>query len=112
MLKKSFVYLVLSSFVLMGTSFDAEAKRMGGSKSKAAGAVIGGLVGGLIGNRVAGRGDRTVGTIAGGWLSGLLVQRGSADANMRIVLVATVKLRTSGLVQVVALLIVPVVSAM
>ena len=40
MLKKSFVYLVLSSFVLMGTSFDAEAKRMGGSKSKAAGAVI------------------------------------------------------------------------
>lgn len=33
MLKKSFVYLVLSSFVLMGTSFDAEAKRMGGSKS-------------------------------------------------------------------------------
>lgn len=40
-------------------------RRMGGSKSKAAGAVIGGLVGGLIGNRVAGRGDRTVGTIAG-----------------------------------------------
>lgn len=33
MLKKSFVYLVLSCFVLMGTSFDAEAKRMGGSKS-------------------------------------------------------------------------------
>ncbi|MFM1806786.1 MAG: hypothetical protein RL212_1045 [Pseudomonadota bacterium] len=33
MLKKSFVYLVLSSFVLMGTSLDAEAKRMGGSKS-------------------------------------------------------------------------------
>jgi predicted lipid-binding transport protein (Tim44 family) len=33
MLKKSFVYLVLSSFVLMGASFDAEAKRMGGSKS-------------------------------------------------------------------------------
>ena len=33
MFKKSFVYLVLSSFVLMGTSFDAEAKRMGGSKS-------------------------------------------------------------------------------
>ncbi len=33
MLKKSFVYLALSSFVLMGTSFDAEAKRMGGSKS-------------------------------------------------------------------------------
>ncbi|MDO9489053.1 MAG: MFS transporter [Sphingomonadaceae bacterium] len=32
----------------------------------------------------------TVGTIAGGWISGLLVQRGSADANMRIVLVATV----------------------
>lgn len=33
MLKKSFVYLVLSSFVLMGASFDAEAKRMGGSKN-------------------------------------------------------------------------------
>jgi predicted lipid-binding transport protein (Tim44 family) len=33
MLKKSFIYLVLSSFVLMGASFDAEAKRMGGSKS-------------------------------------------------------------------------------
>ena len=33
MFKKSFVYLVLSSFVMMGASFDAEAKRMGGSKS-------------------------------------------------------------------------------
>ena len=33
MFKKSFVYLVLSSFVLMGASFDANAKRMGGSKS-------------------------------------------------------------------------------
>jgi predicted lipid-binding transport protein (Tim44 family) len=33
MFKKSFVYLVLSSFVLMGASFDADAKRMGGSKS-------------------------------------------------------------------------------
>jgi predicted lipid-binding transport protein (Tim44 family) len=33
MFKKSFVYLVLSSFVLMGVSFDAEAKRMGGSRS-------------------------------------------------------------------------------
>ncbi len=31
----------------------------------------------------------TVGTVAGGWFSGLLVQRGRADANMRIVLVAT-----------------------
>ena len=40
-------------------------RRMGGSKSKTAGAVIGGLFGGLIGNRVAGRGDRTVSTIAG-----------------------------------------------
>jgi predicted lipid-binding transport protein (Tim44 family) len=33
MFKKSFVYLVLSSFVLMGASFDADAKRMGGSKN-------------------------------------------------------------------------------
>lgn len=32
----------------------------------------------------------TVGTVAGGWISGLLVQRGRADANMRIVLAATV----------------------
>ena len=40
-------------------------RRMGGSKRKTAGAVIGGLFGGLIGNRVAGRGNRTVGTIAG-----------------------------------------------
>lgn len=32
----------------------------------------------------------TIGTIGGGWISGLLVQRGQADANMRIVLVATV----------------------
>lgn len=32
----------------------------------------------------------TVGTVAGGWISGRLVQRGHADANMRIVLVATV----------------------
>lgn len=40
-------------------------RRMGGSKSKTAGAVIGGLFGGLVGNRIAGRGDRTVGTIAG-----------------------------------------------
>lgn len=33
MLKKSFVYLVLSSFVLLGSSMDVEAKRLGGSKS-------------------------------------------------------------------------------
>jgi len=33
MFKKSLVYLVLSSFVLMGASFDANAKRMGGSKN-------------------------------------------------------------------------------
>ncbi len=33
MFKKSFVYLVLSSFVLMGASFDADAKRMDGSKN-------------------------------------------------------------------------------
>lgn len=32
----------------------------------------------------------TVGTIAGGWISGKLVQRGHSDANMRIVLTATV----------------------
>jgi predicted lipid-binding transport protein (Tim44 family) len=32
-LKKSFVCLVLSSFVLAGTSFNADAKRLGGSKS-------------------------------------------------------------------------------
>ena len=32
-LKKSFVYLVLSSFVLLGSSMDVEAKRLGGSKS-------------------------------------------------------------------------------
>lgn len=31
----------------------------------------------------------TVGTISGGWISGLLVSRGQADANMRIVLIAT-----------------------
>ena len=40
-------------------------RRMGGSKSKTAGAVVGGLFGGLLGNRIAGRGNRTVGTIAG-----------------------------------------------
>ena len=33
MLKKSFVYLVLSSFVLLGSSMEVEAKRLGGSKS-------------------------------------------------------------------------------
>ena len=32
-LKKSFVCLVLTSFVLAGTSFNADAKRLGGSKS-------------------------------------------------------------------------------
>jgi MFS family permease len=31
----------------------------------------------------------TIGTLAGGWLSGRLMQSGRADANMRIVLVAT-----------------------
>ncbi|MDP3906252.1 glycine zipper 2TM domain-containing protein [Novosphingobium sp.] len=40
-------------------------RRMGGSRSTTAGAVVGGLFGGLLGNRVAGRGNRTVGTIAG-----------------------------------------------
>lgn len=40
-------------------------RRVGGSNSKTAGAVIGGLVGGVVGNRIAGKGDRTVGTIAG-----------------------------------------------
>lgn len=32
----------------------------------------------------------TIGTIGGGWISGKMVQRGQADANMRIVLAATV----------------------
>lgn len=31
----------------------------------------------------------TVGTLSGGWLSGRLMQRGQADANMRVVLIAT-----------------------
>jgi predicted lipid-binding transport protein (Tim44 family) len=33
MMKKSLVYLVLSSFVLLGSSMDVDAKRLGGSKS-------------------------------------------------------------------------------
>lgn len=39
-------------------------RRHSGGKT-ATGAVLGGVVGGVIGNRVAGRGNRTVGTIAG-----------------------------------------------
>lgn len=35
------------------------------------GAVIGGIVGGVIGNRVAGRGDRALGTIAGAAVGGV-----------------------------------------
>lgn len=45
---------------------ECRANRRHGRRGNAAGgAVVGGVVGGILGNAVAGRGDRTVGTIAG-----------------------------------------------
>lgn len=43
----------------------AECRSRHGNGNKVGGAVIGGIVGGVIGNRVAGRGDRALGTITG-----------------------------------------------
>lgn len=43
----------------------AECRSRHGNGNKVGGAVIGGVLGGVIGNRVAGRGNRTVGTVAG-----------------------------------------------
>ena len=42
-----------------------ECRRRHGSGNKVGGAVLGGVIGGVIGNRVAGRGNRTLGTVAG-----------------------------------------------
>ena len=43
----------------------AECRRNHGNGNRIGGAVIGGVVGGVIGNRIAGRGNRTIGTVAG-----------------------------------------------
>ena len=43
----------------------SECRRNHGNGNMVGGAVIGGVVGGVIGNRVAGRGDRVLGTVAG-----------------------------------------------
>lgn len=43
----------------------AQCRSRHGNGNKVGGAVIGGVVGGVIGNRVAGRGNRTLGTVAG-----------------------------------------------
>ena len=43
----------------------AECRRNHGNGNRVGGAVIGGVVGGVIGNRIAGRGNRTIGTVAG-----------------------------------------------
>ena len=42
-----------------------ECRRNHGNGNLVGGAVIGGMVGGVIGNRIAGRGNRTIGTVAG-----------------------------------------------
>lgn len=46
-------------------SWLTECRRRHGSGNKVGGAVVGAVVGGVIGNRVAGRGNRTLGTVAG-----------------------------------------------
>lgn len=43
----------------------AQCRSRHGNGNKVGGAVLGGVVGGVIGNRVAGRGNRTLGTVAG-----------------------------------------------
>ena len=43
----------------------AECRRNHGNGNRVGGAVIGGVVGGVIGNRIAGRGNRTIGTVGG-----------------------------------------------
>jgi hypothetical protein len=43
----------------------AECRSRHGNGNKVGGAVVGAVVGGVVGNRVAGRGNRTVGTVAG-----------------------------------------------
>lgn len=43
----------------------AECRRRQGSGNKLGGAVVGGVIGGVVGNRVAGDGNRVIGTVAG-----------------------------------------------
>ena len=43
----------------------AECRRRHGSGNKLGGAVVGGVIGGVVGNRVAGDGNRVIGTVAG-----------------------------------------------
>lgn len=50
------------------------------------GAVIGGMIGGVAGNRIAGHGDRTVGTIAGaavGAAAGMTIDKGEDRSRLR-----------------------------
>lgn len=61
---------------------DADMERMCRRDNGVGGAAIGGVVGGIAGNRIAGRGNRTVGTIAGaavGAVAGAAIDR-SEDA--------------------------------
>jgi uncharacterized protein YcfJ len=61
-------------------------QRVSARDSGLGGAVIGGVVGGLAGNRIAGSGDRTVGTIAGaaiGAAAGAAIDRAEDSARYR-----------------------------
>jgi hypothetical protein len=61
-------------------------RELGRGKSAAGGALIGGVVGGVAGNRIAGRGNRTEGTIAGAAIgagAGALIDHAGDKARTR-----------------------------
>jgi len=61
-------------------------QRIGSRNNGVGGALIGGLVGGVAGNRIAGRGHRTVGTVAGATIgagAGLLIDKAGDQGSAR-----------------------------
>ncbi|MFM5929519.1 MAG: glycine zipper 2TM domain-containing protein [Novosphingobium sp.] len=55
-------------------------QRIGGRRGGATGAILGGVVGGVLGHEVAGRRDKTLGTVAGaavGAVAGAAIERGT-----------------------------------
>ena len=61
-------------------------RELGKGKSVAGGTLLGGLVGGVAGNRIAGRGNRTVGTIAGAAIgagAGMMIDHASDRSRTR-----------------------------
>ncbi|MFM5906163.1 MAG: glycine zipper 2TM domain-containing protein [Novosphingobium sp.] len=61
-------------------------RRIGGRHGGATGAILGGVVGGVLGHEVAGRRDKTLGTVAGaavGAVAGAAIERGTSGRRDR-----------------------------